>query len=108
MSEFIDTPTPSGILSQYGRYNAVAAPGGPFRALAWSALFSLLRPRAGTQCQFQGPRGGRDTRGVNRPRRLRGQKVLIAISAGAASSASISGSRRLSVIDVPAMSSDVQ
>jgi hypothetical protein len=37
-----------------------------------------------------------------------GQNVRIAISAGAASNPSISGSRRLSVMDVPAMSSEVQ
>ena len=36
------------------------------------------------------------------------QKVRIAICAGAASNPSISGSRRLSVMDVPAMSSEVQ
>jgi hypothetical protein len=36
------------------------------------------------------------------------QKVRIAISAGAASNPSISGSSRLSVMDVPAMSSEVQ
>jgi hypothetical protein len=40
--------------------------------------------------------------------RNRGQNVRMAISAGASSSASISGSSRLSVMDVPAMSSDVQ
>jgi len=38
----------------------------------------------------------------------RSQKVLIAISAGAASKPAISSSRRLSVIEVPAISSDVQ
>jgi hypothetical protein len=38
----------------------------------------------------------------------RGQNVRMAISAGAASSPAISSSRRLSVIDTPAMSSDVQ
>jgi hypothetical protein len=42
------------------------------------------------------------------PGRPGGQKVRIAISAGAASNPSISGSRRLSVMDVPAMSSEVQ
>ena len=42
------------------------------------------------------------------PRPSGSQNVRIAISAGAASRSAISSSRRLSVMDVPAMSSDVQ
>ena len=41
-------------------------------------------------------------------RRRGGQNVRMAISAGAASRPAISSSRRLSVIDAPAMSSEVQ
>ena len=45
---------------------------------------------------------------TRRPRTRRRQNVRMAISAGAPSSSSISGSSRLSVSEAPAMSSDVQ